>query len=646
MAFNLARSLAASRQSDDAPPMNLTQLPANILETFIPGYSLVSRFMLDVFGFDISVAVSIFALLFAIVAALKYSHKHLYSLGLKHLTASVTMSSEDDIYSQVISWLSEQQVTRNGRSLVVKSGVSSAWDDEDNIAVDTFRKDSESGTLINFSNWEAKVPPRFEPDETSKWFWHRGHCFRVQRHRETTANKRFGLSLLTEEKHLTVVVVGRSTLPIKQLITEARDVALGRERSRTAVRRPANKAIRSRGSYAWTKVTTRPSRPIETVVLDEGRKREVLLDINEYLHPASPRWYANRGIPYRRGYLFHGPPGTGKTSLSFAVAGVFGLNIYCISLQEPSLTEEDLGLLFNSLPRRCVVLLEDIDTAGLDRNIQERELQQGAAKENEKDKTDGTTPSTTKGPEQQAASPTIKRKARKAHGGAGSPDGEESGISLSGLLNAMDGVASHEGRVLVMTTNHPELLDEALIRPGRVDMQVEFTLATRTQMREIFVRMYSPEITTVSLESAERYLTDRLRDADHVSLKDRKPPTTITTTSKQPELKNPPEPSPPDTPPSRDFSSSSESSQGDKPGSATASADTATNMTTDINHLASVFANSLPESAFSPAEIQGFLLTRKREPLRAVTEVAKWCEDTLAARRKGATESASEKSAN
>lgn len=78
--------------------------------------------------------------------------------------------------------------------------------------------------------------------------------------------------------------------------------------------------------------------------------------------------YTNRGIPYRRGYLFHGPPGTGKTSLSFAIAGVFGLDIYCVSLLEPTLTEEDLGLLFNSLPRRCVVLLEDIDSAGLIRH--------------------------------------------------------------------------------------------------------------------------------------------------------------------------------------------------------------------------------------------------------------------------------------
>lgn len=99
-------------------------------------------------------------------------------------------------------------------------------------------------------------------------------------------------------------------------------------------------------------------RDIETVVLDEKEKLRVLDDINEYLHPATSQWYANRGIPLRRGYLFHGPPGTGKTSLSFALAGLFGLDIHVISLLDSGLTEEDLSNLFAYLPRRCIVLLE------------------------------------------------------------------------------------------------------------------------------------------------------------------------------------------------------------------------------------------------------------------------------------------------
>ena len=164
-----------------------------------------------------------------------------------------------------------------------------------------------------------------------------------------------------------------------------------------------------------------------TVVLDDKRKRDVLNDINEYLNPATARWYANRGIPYRRGYLFYGPPGTGKTSLTFALAGVFGLDIHVISLLEPTLTEEDLGLLFMQLPARCIVLLEDIDTAGLVRDeVSEDKEEVG------KDISAGS------GNDMNVVNLTKALKKVKEMGG-GSGSEEKKGISLSGLLNIIDG---------------------------------------------------------------------------------------------------------------------------------------------------------------------------------------------------------------
>ncbi|KAL9122454.1 MAG: hypothetical protein Q9187_000983 [Circinaria calcarea] len=184
--------------------------------------------------------------------------------------------------------------------------------------------------------------------------------------------------------------------------------------------------------YVWNHV------PIDTVVLERDQKDSVIADMNEYPHPASSRWYANRGIPYRRGYLFHGPPGTGKTSLSFAIAGVFGLDIHCVSLLEATLTEEDLGLLFNSLPRRCVVLLEDIDSAGLIRHEEPTDdIHTGS-----KGKIEPTT----------QISVEIAKAFRIVQEKNDKNLSRNQGISLSGLLNAIDGVASHEGRVLVMTT--------------------------------------------------------------------------------------------------------------------------------------------------------------------------------------------------
>ena len=159
--------------------------------------------------------------------------------------------------------------------------------------------------------------------------------FKLKRDTRQTMSPSWRASMLREEI-ITLTCIGRSTQPIKDLIKECRDYSLDREKSYTIVRRPASKDFRARGHSVWHKVAVRPSRPIETVVLDHDEKNRVLGDINEYLHPSTSRWYANRCIPYRRGYLFAGPPGTGKSSLAWAIAGVFGIDIYCISLVEPT----------------------------------------------------------------------------------------------------------------------------------------------------------------------------------------------------------------------------------------------------------------------------------------------------------------------
>jgi chaperone BCS1 len=134
------------------------------------------------------------------------------------------------------------------------------------------------------------------------------------------------------------------------------------------------------------------------------------------LQPATARWYASRGILYRRGYLLYGPLGTGKTLLSVALAGIFGLSIYCVSLCETGLTELYLAALFDQLPERCVVLLEDVDTAGLRR--------------------DGDQSSET------LAVPLATMNGKLVMG--------KSLISLGGLLNVIDGAASQEVSFIII----------------------------------------------------------------------------------------------------------------------------------------------------------------------------------------------------
>lgn len=195
-------------------------------------------------------------------------------------------------------------------------------------------------------------------------------------------------------------------------------------------------------STNWEKFgEPRRKRPIESVILHKGIKERIVADVQDFLD--SSKWYYDRGIPYRRGYLLHGPPGSGKSSFIQALAGQLDYNIAILNLSERGLTDDRLNHLLTIIPKRTLVLLEDAD----------------AAFDNRRTQTD-------------------------ADGYRGA------NVTFSGLLNALDGVASAEERVLFLTTNHIERLDSALIRPGRVDMTVRIGEATRWQASRLWDRFY------------------------------------------------------------------------------------------------------------------------------------------------------------
>ena len=584
MAFSKAFSSLppSSIQGDRNVTASITQLPANILEAFIPGYSIISRFLLEILGFDITVAVSVCFLLFGFSTSVRFLWDQAYTYFEKHFTSFISIDSDDDLYEQVMDWVGHQPVSTHAKSLNAKSA-HYGWDED--VSDEASSESADDRAYLNFSNWDSKVPPKYQPYFGSHKFRFRGKYFELSRQPKQVASAGWGGTVFREEEVLRLTCIGRSTQPLKDLISECQAHYFAKQSSKTIVRRPNTKEMRSRGRYPWTKVATRPSRPMDTVVLDHDQKDLVLKDINEYLHPASPRWYANRGIPYRRGYLFHGPPGTGKTSLSFAIAGIFGIDIYCISLLEPTLTEEDLGVLFNNLPRRCVVLLEDIDSAGLIRRDDSGE-DDSDPKSTEKNS------ETQIGHEISKAFKSVQKKNDK--------DKNNQGISLSGLLNAIDGVASHEGRVLVMTTNYPEKLDEALVRPGRVDMKVAFTMASGSQIRELFARMYSADIFKTVPKTTD-------------SIANGKPKTSLKLTNG--ELKS--------------FTNLNGSH---KTMPAVAPERVAPMSADELSDIATEFAALLPEGIFSPAEIQGFLLTRKKEPRRALAEVTDWRDKLIEAK--------------
>ena len=630
---------------------DITHLPSTILDTFIPGYSLISKYILDTFAFDISIIASLCVLVFAFSFGGQFVMKHISQQFFSYFSSSVTIYNYDPIYENILDWVSEQAALRQVRNLKGYSAGESFDEDSDEMkAVQDLAEDS----IFNFNNWAASSPPLYQPHTGFHRFWHKGRLFWFSVDKDRVPGGFMGMMVQSEER-ITLTTIGRSTAPIKELILETRDRHLAHQTSKTVIRRPSPKEQRGRGRSAWNKVAMRPSRPMGTVVLEDKQKAMVLKDINDFLHPKTPRWYANRGIPYRRGYLFHGPPGTGKTSLSFALAGVFGLDIYCLSLSEATLTEEDLITLFNSLPRRCVVLLEDIDSAGVLRKKTEGEddkkeggkgKRRGKADEEDQakdDKNESEDPATA------AASAIAKAVAQAVKGandaseaGRRGPSLNNQGVSMSGLLNAIDGVASQEGRVLVMTTNHPEKLDDALVRPGRVDMKIEFALANKQQSKELFTRMYCEDSQDlmrqplklseilpataggdggVPVEQKTSESTAKIYGLGEKRLGSAKAPAHYygnghiekTAHSANGHIEKPylAEPTPPMTPTNQAFSL------------------TSVHAGSSIEELATAFAEALPEAVFSPAEIQGFLLTQKKDPLKAFLDVAAWRDAEL-----------------
>ena len=290
MAINHAlRALRQAELPGDNSTTSVTQLPVNILEAFIPGYTLISGFLKESLGFDITLLVSVCFLVFGLITSLKFAWQRASQQFTEYFTSQIMIDSNDDIYDHVMEWISIQRVSSMSRKLIAKTGVENAWD-----LIDGDMPELDPTKLMNFSNWDAKVPPRFQPSYGVHRFFYKGRLFQLRRENKQVMRDMRGVGMsLRDEEIITLTCVGRSTQPIKNLIEVARDHYLNKKKSCTVVRRPAPKEQRGRGRSVWMKIATRPSRPMETVVLDNEQKNRVLVDINEYLHPSTPRWFSS-----------------------------------------------------------------------------------------------------------------------------------------------------------------------------------------------------------------------------------------------------------------------------------------------------------------------------------------------------------------
>jgi len=332
---------------------------------------------------------------------------------------------------------------------------------------------------------------------------------------------------------------------------------------------------------------------LASVVLDQGIKEHLLADAKDFMD--NEKWYAERGIPWRRGYLLHGYPGNLHRTVH-ALAGELNLDIYVVSLSKRGLDDSSLNELISKLPSRSLALMEDIDAAFF----------RGLTRENDMPNLPGQTP-TSNLPQ---PPPGV------------APPAPSTGVTLSGLLGAIDGVAAQEGRLLFATTNKYSALDPALTRPGRLDVHVRFDFAGKWQVEELFRCFFPPRIFV-----EEEHHFDREDDDKTDTESDRKSIGTVT-------------PPPPDSPTSerredpKALRASAEEDVGEKRGHLDKSP--AAIFTVDpgahcpaltreeVDRLARNFAEHIPDREFSMAAIQGLLMQYKTRPYDAVDEADGW----------------------
>ncbi|RYO96669.1 hypothetical protein DL764_007417 [Monosporascus ibericus] len=546
------------------------QLPQlAMLEFFFPGFSVFASAVQKYLKVDLNIYIPLLLLAGLLMLAWNYASQYLWNELEAHFMSVVDIRTDDEIYNILMAWIARQRFSQGARRFVVNTNLNSRswylwrWDEDEEE-----EEGEEDGQ--NPGARKKKKALSYTPSFGSHYFFYRG---RLLLFRRTANREQNSYMLVSEREEISLSCFGRNPWILKELLHEARQQYVEKDEQRTLIYRGTSKP----GSLepTWQRCLARTTRPFSTVILNEKTKNDLIDDVTDYLSPSTQRWYSNRGIPYRRGYLLHGPPGTGKSSLSLALAGFFKMRIYIVSLSSVTANEESLSSLFAELPRRCVVLLEDIDTAGLTHTRENPNQNQSQATEDSSNDT-SPRPNATGGPNQNNTN---------------NPPQPTGRLSLSGLLNILDGVASQEGRVLIMTTNHLEKLDKALIRPGRVDMIVKFGLADKGMISAIFRAIYAhlegddgPE----PVENLELDLDSRKARAEEKAKR-----------------------------------RAAEDAR--------------------VEILAEEFAAKVPAHEFSPAELQGYLMRHKRDAHAAVTNIEEFIDTTRKDRKAKELKEAEEK---
>ncbi|KAG5468629.1 hypothetical protein CUR178_01463 [Leishmania enriettii] len=336
----------------------------------------------------------------------------LQALMRRKFVVSLEVSNRDSAYEWMLRWLSNQKTFKVQQMSVLTRTASFDYSSSDRMRAECL----------------------FGPCPNQRhYFFYEGRPLTLTRRRRDNVSPGYSDDIF---ETLEFTTIGTSATVLQNIVKEAQKFAEQEDSDHTVVY--------MNGGNSWTRQSRpRSRRAIESVVLPNGMSEFILGDVKKFLSSSS--FYKQLGVPYRRGYLLHGPPGCGKTSFVMALAGELRLSISLLNLSNRNLNDESLTSLLNEARVDTIVLLEDIDRAF----------------------------------------------------------SNECNVTMSGLLNALDGVGAQEGRLVFMTTNHVELLDAALIRPGRADVKIEIGLLDVSQSKCMY-RKFFPNATEGMVEAFGR----------------------------------------------------------------------------------------------------------------------------------------------
>lgn len=325
----------------------------------------------------------------------------------RYIVSTVTVDNRDEIlFPTVVEYMHARDVLRRINQFTVRAV-------KDSDAYQSFSDDLRQG-----------VRPRafLSPAEGFHIFWLDGRLMWMKR--EVSVGQ-------TIFEKITLSCFGRDKSVLEAFIHAAIEERVARELDKIAIYIP--------NPYThgdWSRARLGNNRRLASIVLKAGQTEQILADLGRFF--ADKARYDDLGIPWRRGYLLYGAPGTGKTSLVTALASEMRLNVCSLSLAASGITDDKIGSLLAGVPPRSIILIEDVDAFFRQREQQSQQVR----------------------------------------------------LSFSGFLNALDGVAAHEGSVVFMTTNHPETLDEALVRSGRIDFRMELGPCDRHQLAGMFRKFH------------------------------------------------------------------------------------------------------------------------------------------------------------